>query len=352
MWSAQTVLQYLHALVRKAGIDLNKKASEQEDEKAGVVPMFRTLGYFSLMGLLRVNALLCDYPSALKCLDPVDLRKQRGVFTSVLSCHVSLYYFMGLSYLMCRRYVDAIKVFCYFLTYTQRNKHVIARSSQADLIQKRVDQMLGLLSIAYVLSGASSGASDRDSGASALIDDSIYHDLRDQLDERLTRMRAGEAAAFEEVFASAAPKFLTVSAPAYESGANVHTAALQLQVRQLGLEVRSRAHINDLYSYLKLFTTVSLSKLAVFLQQDEEATAALLLKLQHKTHTQRWTGGAPADAEWQQLNEVDFTLHKDTVYVNVQRPQRRYADFFLRQIGKFQDLTNDCKLIKPTVARR
>jgi translation initiation factor 3 subunit L len=106
----------MHALVRKAGIDLNKKAAEQDEspdsKAASVCPMFKTLGYFSLIGLLRVNALLCDYPSALQSLAPLDLRKHRSIFTSVLSCHVSLYYYMGLSYLMCRRYVDAIKVQC------------------------------------------------------------------------------------------------------------------------------------------------------------------------------------------------------------------------------------------------
>ena len=135
MWSAQTVIQYMHALVRKAGIDLNKKAAEQDEspdsKSASVCPMFKTLGYFGLIGLLRVNALLCDYPSALQSLAPLDLRKHRSVFTSVLSCHVSLYYYMGLSYLMCRRYVDAIKVRIRATTKLQKAKHSGAMSSEA-----------------------------------------------------------------------------------------------------------------------------------------------------------------------------------------------------------------------------
>lgn len=357
MWSAQTVLQYLHALVRKAGIDLTKKAAEQPaveatEETPAVSGMFKTLGYFSLVGLLRVNALLCDYQSALKSLDPVDLRQHRSIFTSALPCHVSLYYFMGLSYLLSRRFVDAIKVFTYFLTYIQRNKHLIPRSYQAEVIQKRVDQMTGLLAIAYVLSGAAgTGAGyDRDSGAAALIDENLYHEMRDKLDEKLDRMKRGELSAFEEVLSSSAPKFLTVSAPNYDAGLDVHTAALAMQLSIFLSEVKQRAHINDLHSYLKLFTTLSISKLAVFLKLDEEATQALLLKLAHKNRSQRWIGGAPGDCVWQTFNEINFTLHDDTIHVHEQRAQRRYGDFFIRQSYKFSELTADVKAIN--VARR
>lgn len=353
MWSAQTVMQYLHALVRKAGIDLTKKAAEQteaaaDDDKAAVSPMFKTLGYFSLVGLLRVNALLCDYQTALKSLDPVDLRLHRSIFTAALPCHVSLYYYMGLSYLMSRRFVDAIKVFSYFLTYIARNKSLLSRSPQAEVLQKRVDQMFGLLSIAYVLSGAGGSGSgyDRDSGAASLLDESLYHEMRDHVDDKLERMKRGDAAAFEEVLSAAAPKFLTVSAPNYDAGVDVHTAALAMQLSLFLLEVKQRSHINELHSYLKLFTTLSLSKLAVFLNLDEESTQALLLKLAHKNRSQRWTGGAPGDAQWQSSHEINFTLRDDTIYVHEQRTQRRYGDFFIRQSYKFTELAKDVRAIQ------
>lgn len=73
------------------------------------------------------------------------------MFTQVLSCHVTLYYYMGFAYLMTRRYVDAIKIFSYFLTYVSRNKHLIPRSHNAEVINKRVEQMWGLLAIAFAL---------------------------------------------------------------------------------------------------------------------------------------------------------------------------------------------------------
>jgi translation initiation factor 3 subunit L len=355
MWSAQTVIQYLHALVRKAGIDMTKKAADQplnavsSDDKPAVSSMFKTLGYFSLIGLLRVNALLCDYPSALKALDPIDLRANRSMFTSVLACHVTLYYYMGLSYLLARRYVDAIKVFSYFLQYITRNKHLIPRSYQADTITKRVDQMQGLLGIAYVLSGAAhsgGGGNDREAGGQ-ILDENLLHDLRDKLEDRLTRMRSGDLTAFEEVLTTSAPKFLTVSPPNYSGGVDVHTNALASQLKVFLSEVKQRVNMGDLYSYLKLFTTISISKLSVFLNQDDEATLALLLKLAHKSTAQRWVGGAPGDFVWQHFYEVQFTVVKDTIYVREQRQQRRFGDFFMRQIYKFEELTNEIKSRRP-----
>jgi len=262
---------------------------------------------------------------------------------------------------MCRRYIDAVKVFCYFLQYAQRNKHVIARSSQADLTKRRIDQMRGLLGMAYVLSGASNAAQNGGGGAdggrdSTLIDEGIYAEMVDTLEKMGDRWRGMRAAtpsaesdaAFSSVFQFAAPKFLTVCMPNFEAPrADVHAAAMALQLRQFLAEVHSRAKINELYSYLKLFTSISVSKLALFLKIDEEATQALLLKLVHKSRQQRWVaGGSPADAAWAQVHEVHFTLQRDVVVVADQRAQKRFGDFFIRQAYRLHDLTQDCKAMK------
>lgn len=72
LWSAQTVLRYLHAFVRKSGLDVN-----QADD---VHQQFKIFGQFAAIGLCRVNTVLCDNHSALVALDPIvlpnDLRKK------------------------------------------------------------------------------------------------------------------------------------------------------------------------------------------------------------------------------------------------------------------------------------
>lgn len=42
----------------------------------GARPLYRMLGYFSLVGLLRVHCLLGDYELALKTMENVDLVKK------------------------------------------------------------------------------------------------------------------------------------------------------------------------------------------------------------------------------------------------------------------------------------
>ncbi len=49
----------------------------------GARPLYRTLGYFSLIGLLRVHTLLGDYTLALKVMDNIELNP-KALFPALL----------------------------------------------------------------------------------------------------------------------------------------------------------------------------------------------------------------------------------------------------------------------------
>lgn len=74
LWSAQTVLRYLHAFIRKSGID------DSTADNSIIHTQFKSFGQFASIGLCRVNTVLCDYQNALISLDtiilPNDLRKK------------------------------------------------------------------------------------------------------------------------------------------------------------------------------------------------------------------------------------------------------------------------------------
>jgi translation initiation factor 3 subunit L len=91
------------------------------------------LGYFSIIGLLRVHCLLGDYTLALKMMDNIELNK-KALFSRVIPCHVTTYYYVGFSYMMMRRYADAIKAFSTVLTFIQRTKQYHTRSYQFDQV--------------------------------------------------------------------------------------------------------------------------------------------------------------------------------------------------------------------------
>jgi len=91
------------------------------------------LGYFSIVGLLRVHCLLGDYHLALKTMENVELNK-KGLFARVTACHVTTYYYIGFSYLMMRRYSDAIKSFAHILLFVSRTKQYHTRSYQFEVV--------------------------------------------------------------------------------------------------------------------------------------------------------------------------------------------------------------------------
>src|SRR5215813_11408901 len=82
----------------------------------GSRPLYKMLGYFSIIGLLRVHCLLGDFSLALKTLDDIEMNK-KAMFARVMAAHLNTYYYVGFSYMMLRRYADAIKMFSHILVY-------------------------------------------------------------------------------------------------------------------------------------------------------------------------------------------------------------------------------------------
>lgn len=64
------------------------------------------LGYFSLIGLLRVHTLIGDYHSGLKALYPLNINDRTNLFApKIAGCNIALYYYGGFCYMMMRRCV-------------------------------------------------------------------------------------------------------------------------------------------------------------------------------------------------------------------------------------------------------
>lgn len=106
------VLNFLQALVEKSAIiqilDREKEGLEQFTANDGYdydggSNVLKVLGYFSMVGLLRVHCLLGDYQTGLKCLQPIDISRQ-GVYFIVIGSHIAAIYHYGFACLMLRRY--------------------------------------------------------------------------------------------------------------------------------------------------------------------------------------------------------------------------------------------------------
>jgi translation initiation factor 3 subunit L len=105
-WAVETVLYYLCRL-----------CSYVHSTAPNVTRAHRTLGIFASVALSRLECLLGDYHASLAALAPVYYNTVTGGEASVLDevnavfpAKLSLAYHAGVSYLMLRRYKDAIRV--------------------------------------------------------------------------------------------------------------------------------------------------------------------------------------------------------------------------------------------------
>src|ERR1700749_2459505 len=147
------------------------------------------LGYFSIVGLLRVHVLLGDYTLALKVMENVELN-QKNVLTRVTACHVATYYYVGYCYFALRRYTDATRTFAAILNFIGRMRPYHTRSYQYDQINKTADRMYALFAICTAL-------------APSRLDDNILGTVRERYGEQFTKMSRGgpdAKSAFEELF--------------------------------------------------------------------------------------------------------------------------------------------------------
>ena len=62
----------------------------------GKLPLYKMLGYFSLIGLLRLHSLLGDYYQAIKVLGSVDLNKKVSSLNLTANKLIDFFYFSNL----------------------------------------------------------------------------------------------------------------------------------------------------------------------------------------------------------------------------------------------------------------
>ena len=72
-----------------------------------------------------------------------------------------------------------------------------------------------------------------------------------------------------------------------------------------------------------------------------------LLAFKHKMKNVVWTKGTSGlEGEHQSGSEVDFYIDKNMIHIADTKVARRYGDFFIRQIHKFDELNRGLKKIQ------
>ncbi|KAI9290818.1 hypothetical protein K502DRAFT_310092 [Neoconidiobolus thromboides FSU 785] len=345
VWSCYSVLNVLYSLIQKSSIyehlEALKNGEEpglqlEVEEKEDYInkPLYKMLGYFSIIGLLRVHCLLGNYTMALKTLDNVDLSK-KSPFHRVIACHVTVYYYIGFCYMMMRRYADAIRSFSHILSFMARTKIFQTKSYQFDQMNKKVDQMYALLAMCISL-------------FSSRVDEHIHNTLKEKYSEQMSSMRTLESnlSTYEELYLYSCPKFISPTLTKMDESEQKQSAT-QYQLSIFLQEVKHQYLIPTLRSYLALYSTLSIEKLASFLNidKDEVRRQLLILKLKSKQKKQLNVGNL-LDGQYTLASDLDFTVNKDIIMVTEHKIARRYGDWYIRNISKFEDMIDSLKIRK------
>lgn len=342
VWSCYSVLNVLYSLIQKSKIvDQLKSVKSTEDGaddvagEFGSKPLYRLLGLFSLVNLVRVHALLGDYTLALRMLDDIDMK--RLPTRDVPAAHVSVHYYVGYSYLMLGRYADAIYYLSkgyFFWAGPKRGRS----SAGSDAVAKQADRMLALLAIAHALSSTKWEDSREVREAREALRTS------EKYNEQFETMSRGGAAAlpmFEELFRYGAPKTISPQSPPYGNSstedADAFPDAVQHTIKLFMSDVQTVIDVPDLRTLLKLYTSIGTKKLATLAGKDEDELIRELMVLKGTMKVTKWTE-AGDKAETSLLNgeeaivgSLGFAVENSTINITEQRRTRHFSGRFLSQ---------------------
>eukprot|EP00753_Platysulcus_tardus_P022050 PLAT9210.1.p2 GENE.PLAT9210.1~~PLAT9210.1.p2 ORF type:complete len:497 (+),score=310.31 PLAT9210.1:20-1510(+) len=335
-WSAPSVLALLHGLIRVTKIKSILAGEVGDDDPRGPrkLTFGERLGYYSLIALTRMNCLLGDYHAALAAVAAIDLSDRNGRFTAVLAAHVTLFYYVGFAYLMAQRPADTVRVYSSVLLLLSRTLQFHAASYQHAALSKKSAQMMALLAIAHALA------------PSQEVNEQVAQQLREKhgdLPARLLRgCSAADLAAFDDLFAYGAPKLLSTSGASGEGGG---ADATKLRAATFRRTLRRQTTLAASRSYLKLYTTVSIDKLASLRDGDAGRQREALLALKQQARSLCWTaagdGTAPAaSGDWLIAPALHFSVAGDVVTTDP--ADDGPADFsaaFISRIGKLAGIT-------------
>jgi len=109
------------------------------------------MGYFSLIGQLRVHCMLGAYHNGLSTVRNLDFQSRAPFLTRVVGAYVTTLYYSGFAHLMLRRYAAAAQALGSMLVYLSRTRQYHTRSFHYDQILKKYEQMFALLALSQTL---------------------------------------------------------------------------------------------------------------------------------------------------------------------------------------------------------
>jgi translation initiation factor 3 subunit L len=203
----------------------------------------------------------------------------------------------------------------------------------------------------------------------SVVDDAIASVVREKHANNLSKIEAGEEG-YEDLFVFACPKFVNPAVPDYARALRPGCPpvpygqdAYKLQVQHFMTEMAAHATLRKMRSYMTLYTSIEVEKLASFNDMKVEEFGPWLTCFKHKMR-QLERGVAvvhgPAEASSKGVArgvnsdmdrigtalDIHYHVSGNVVHVDEAEKTRRFETFFMKQIENNDDILRQLENIK------
>ncbi len=334
IWKVQTVLNYLQSFVQYSNVNEILKIKSNKNDENIILNVLSSLGYFSLVGLCRIHCLLSDYRLGIKVLDNIDIDDKRSIFTRVKACHITMFYYLGFAYFMMHRYADAIGIFSTILLAHRTSKE--RATSYADLQMNKYDKILALTTIAITVSPG------------LRIDEQVKNLVNSKYGDKYNLLITRDETTVSNLFYYACPKFISPAIPNFSKNNNNQQQIVEpvdIQWKWFLNKINQQGNASTIRSFIKLYKTISINKLAQFTNQNQEELIESLILIKNKSYQLQHPQDAssPISGNRSSVQDIHFYIKNNMLHIEESKSIQRYGEYFLNHACKFQQAYNDLK---------
>jgi len=332
VWSVRDVLSTLKALTSAGRVAQPQQLHAQ-------------FGYFASIERARLECLLGDYTESLAAIAHINLADRAELFQSLPIVHVNLYYHASICYLMLRRYSDAISTLAEIALYISR---MLKPGSSSSSTRAQDSQMRKMLDKILALTGISSNLSP-----GSRLDDQVRELAESKFPEKMRRLANGDVQTFVDLFEMTGPKFICPAVPDYSgplagdkaSMSNRCSEACSVQATFFKQEVVQQLSVLKLRSYLRLYASIDMPKLARFSELSEDDLFCQVLSYKHKTMQIKRTASEANKNKRVTSSDVHFFLVDGSLVIeaaSAKSDRARQAErYFLGGIRRHTEILAD-----------
>lgn len=257
-WNATETIGILKSLIQNG--------RTRSGNSFAVVQQF---GYFASIELARLECLMSDYSASLAAVSHVRLNDRSELFARSPICFFNLFYHIGVSQMMLGRFEEAISSLSdcvlYVMGLQKPGGGSQLRSGMQSQINRMMEKALSLLAILITITPA------------YRVEDQVKIAVEAKFDEKMKRLASGDSTSANELFESSCPKFISPAAVDFTAPRSIQGEVMEQQVKAFVDLVMQQVPFLKLRSFLGLYKSIDLVKLARFSGTNESDLTSQLM---------------------------------------------------------------------------